>query len=333
MLEASTNLEYEKAGLIRDRITALEKTLSGTTVVFPKPIDLDVLGVAKTKTEACVQILQVKGGKLVSSESYDLSAEEAEDAEIVESFIKQYYARRILSPPEIIVSARPKDISTIEEWLLERFGSKTIILRNVKGQKHKLLKLAVENAKSHIDNVVTRKKKAIQGVRELQKTLGLPDEPRLIECFDISTLGGRLSVGSMIAFQNGEPLKSRYRRFKIKTVVGQDDPQMIGELVQRRYTRLLEEKSQLPDLIMVDGGITQANSAKRSLARLGLDLPIAGLAKRLEQIYLPGRTKPIELPSDSEGLYLIQRIRDEAHRFAIMYHRKLRAKAAVTQVK
>ncbi|MBS7622346.1 excinuclease ABC subunit UvrC [Candidatus Bathyarchaeota archaeon] len=328
MLEASANLEYERAALVRDRIKALEKTLSSVSVVFPKFIDLDVLGVAKAGDEACVQVLQVKGGKLISSESYELNAQDAEDEEIMESFIKQYYARRVLSPPEIIVSAKIKDVATIQRWLLERFGSETIILRNVRGRKRQLLKLAVENARSHIDNLVTRKRKALQGVQELQRALRLSTEPLLIECFDVSNLSGRFSVGSMVVFEKGEPLKSSYRRFKIKTVVRQDDPQMISELVQRRYRRLLEEKAPPPDLIIVDGGITQANAAKRSLARLGLDLPVAGIAKRLEHIYLPERNQPIVLREASEGLYLIQRIRDEAHRFAVMYHRRLRAKAA-----
>jgi excinuclease ABC subunit C len=332
MLEASANLEYERAALIRDRIKALEKTLSGVSVVFPKSIDLDVLGVAKAEDEACVQVLQVKGGKLISSESYELNAQDAEDAEIMESFIKQYYARRVLSPPEIIVSARIKDTGTIQKWLLERFGSETIILRNVRGRKRQLLKLAVENARSHIDNVVTRKRKALQGVQELQKALRLPTEPMLIECFDVSNLGGRFSVGSMVAFKRGEPLKSCYRRFRIKTVVGQDDPQMISELAQRRYRRLLEEKASLPDLVIVDGGIVQAKAAKRSLEKLGLDLPIAGIAKKLEHIYLPDSSQPIVLHENSEGLYLIQRIRDEAHRFAVMYHRRLRAKAGAPQL-
>ncbi|MEM4250501.1 MAG: excinuclease ABC subunit UvrC [Candidatus Bathyarchaeia archaeon] len=333
MLEASANLEYEKAALVRDRIKALEKTFSGVSVVFPESIDLDVLGVAKTKDEACVQVLQVKGGKLISSESYELNAQEAEDTEIIESFIKQYYARRVLSPPEIIVSARIRDTATIQKWLLERFGSETTIVRNVRGQKRQLLKLAVENARSHIDNVVTRKRRALQEVQELRRALCLPTEPVLIECFDVSNMGGRFSVGSMVAFERGEPLKSCYRRFKIKTVAGQDDPQMISELVQRRYRRLLEEKLPLPDLVMVDGGIAQANAAKRSLARLGLDLPVAGIAKRLEHIYLPDRNQPIVLRENSEGLYLIQRIRDEAHRFAVMYHRRLRGKAGAPQLR
>jgi len=332
MSKASTNLEYEKAARIRDRMAALTKTLTGTTVVFPKPVDLDVLGVAKTPSEACVQVLQVKSGKLVSSESYELNAQDAEDKEIVESFIKQYYARRIFAPPEIIVSARPLDFLTIQTWLLERFGSKTDIKSGVRGQKRRLLKMALENAQSHLKEVAGRKGRAFRGLEELQQSLGLATMPRLIECFDVSTLAGRSSVGSMVAFQDGEPAKSRYRRFKIKTIVGQDDPRMIGELVQRRYGRLLTEKSQLPDLVIVDGGATQLNSAKRSMGAVGIELPVVGLAKKLEQIYLLNRPRPVELAKNSEGLYLIQRIRDEAHRFAIIYHRKLRTKTAISKV-
>jgi excinuclease ABC subunit C len=264
---------------------------------------------------------------LISSESYELNASDAEDNEIMESFIKEYYSRRIFSPPEILVSTKLGDTSTIQEWMQEKFGSKTTILRRVRGQKHRLLTMAVENAKSHLEELVGKRQRALRSLQELQGALHLPDLPELIECFDVSTLTGRSSVGSMVAFRHGEPLKSRYRRYKIRTVVGQDDPRMIGELIQRRYQRLLTEKSALPDLVIVDGGSTQLTSAERSLRKLGLELPVIGLAKKYEQIYVPERTEPIELQKNSEELYLIQRIRDEAHRFAISYHRKLRSKA------
>ena len=327
MLEASTSQEYEKAARIRDQLAALEKTLARITVVFSKPVDLDVLGLAKTQSEACVQVLQVKGGKLISSESYELNASDAEDNEIMESFIKQYYSRRIFSPPEVLVSTKLGDASTIQEWMQEKFSSKTTILRRVRGQKHRLLTMAIENAKSHLEELVGKRQREMRGLQELQGALHLPNLPELIECFDVSTLTGRASVGSMVTFRNGEPLKSSYRMYKIRTVVGQDDPRMIGELIHRRYQRLLTEKSPLPDLVVVDGGSIQLISAERSLRNLGLELPVIGLAKRYEKIYVPERTEPIELEKNSEGLYLIQRIRDEAHRFAVSYHRKLRSKA------
>jgi excinuclease ABC subunit C len=329
MLEASSNLEYEKAAHIRDRIDALEKTLSKMTILFSKPIDLDVLGVAKTQTEACVQIMQVKNGKLVSSESFDIKAQDAEENEIIESFIQQYYSKRTFSPPEIIVSTKPYDASIIQEWMFERFNSRTKISTGVRGQKRRLLKLAIENARSHLDELAGQKRRALKGLKELQKILELDTLPKLIECFDISTLRGKSSVGSMISFLNGEPLKRGYRRFKIKTIVGQDDPKMIGEIIHRRYRRLLQEKSQLPDLIIVDGGIAQLNSARKSMLELGMELSIIGLAKQFEHVYSPNSNRPMSLPKNSEGLYLLQRIRDEAHRFAIAYHRKLRSKIAI----
>lgn len=332
MLEASSNLEYEKAAHIRDRIEALEKTLSKMTILFSKPIDLDVLGVAKTQTEACVQVMQVKNGKLVSSESFDVKAQDAEDNEIIESFIQQYYSKRTFSPPEIIVSTKPYDASIIQEWMFERFNSKTKISTGVRGQKRRLLKLAIENARSHLDELVDKKKRTLKGLKELQKILELDTLPKLIECFDISTLRGKSSVGSMISFLNGEPLKRGYRRFKIKTIVGQDDPKMIGEIIHRRYRRLLQEKSQLPDLIIVDGGIAQLNAARKSMLELGMELPIIGLAKQFEHVYSPNSNRPMSLPKNSEGLYLLQRIRDEAHRFAIAYHRKLRSKTAIITI-
>jgi excinuclease ABC subunit C len=330
MLQASSNLKYEKAANIRDRIEALEKTLSKMTILFSKPIDLDVIGVAKTQTETCVQIMQIKNGKLVSSESFDMKAQNAEDKEIVESFIQQYYSKRTFSPPEIIVSTKPDDSSIIQEWMFERFKIKTKISTGVRGQKRRLLKLAIENARSHLDELADKKRKALKGLKELQKILELDTLPKSIECFDISTLRGKSSVGSMISFLNGEPLKKGYRRFKIKTIVGQDDPKMIGEIIHRRYRRLLQEKSQLPDLIIVDGGITQLNAGRKSMLELGMELPIIGLAKQFENVYTPNSNRPILLPKNSEGLYLLQRIRDEAHRFAIAYHRKLRSKTTIS---
>lgn len=330
MLQASSNLKYEKAARIRDRIEALEKTLSRMTILFSKPIDLDVLGVAKTQTEACVQVMQVKNGKLVSSESFDMKAQNVEDKEIIESFMQQYYSKRTFSPPEIIVSTKPYDASIIQEWMFERFNSKTKISTGVRGQKRRLLKLAIENARSHLDELADKKRRALKGLKELQKILELDTLPKLIECFDISTLRGKSSVGSMISFLNGEPLKRGYRRFKIKTIVGQDDPKMIGEIIHRRYKRLLQEKSQLPDLIIVDGGITQLNAARKYMLELGMELPIIGLAKQFENVYSPNSKKPMSLPKNSEGLYLLQRIRDEAHRFAIAYHRKLRSKTTIS---
>jgi excinuclease ABC subunit C len=332
MLMASTNLEYEKAAKIRDQIGVLEKTLLKLTIVFSKPISLDVLGVAKTKTEVCVQVMQVKNGKLVSSESFDMNAQDVEDSEIIESFMQQYYSKRTLSPPEIIVSAKPCDAPVIQEWMLKKFNSKTKILSDVRGQKRRLLELAIENARSHLDELADKKKKLLKGLEELQNILKLYTLPKLIECFDISTLRGKSSVGSMISFLNGEPLKRRYRRFKIKTIVGQDDPKMIGEIIHRRYKRLLQDKSQLPDLIVVDGGIAQLNTARKSTLELGLELPIIGLAKQFEHIYSFSSNRPISLPKNSEGLYLLQRIRDEAHRFAVAYHRKLRSKAIVKNI-
>ncbi len=331
MLQASSNLRYEKAANIRDRIEALEKTLSKMTILFSKPIDLDVLGVAKTQTESCVQVMQVKNGKLVSSESFDMKAQNAEDKEIVESFIQQYYSKKTFSPPEIIVSTKLYDVSIIQEWMFERFNSKTKISTGVRGQKRRLLKLAIENARSHLDELADKKRRALKGLKELKKILELDTLPKLIECFDISTLRGKSSVGSMISFLNGEPLKRGYRRFKIKTIVGQDDPKMIGEIIHRRYRRLLEEKSQLPDLIIVDGGITQLNAGRKSMLDLGMELPIIGLVKQFEHVYSPNSKRPILLPKNSECLYLLQRIRDEAHRFAIVYHRKLRSKTAISE--
>ncbi len=325
MLEASSTMAFERAARLRDQINVIQKTTSPVQIVLPRRRDLDVLALARARFDSCVQVLQVKEGRLVSSESFELAAGSGDgDEEILESFLKQYYAGRIWLPPEVVVPKRLPDAKTIEEWLSKKRGEKAQLTSPRKGPKKKLLKLAQENASTHIDQKMKRKEMTRKGLEKLQETLHLPSHPSLIECFDVSTLRGRSSVGSMVTLKDGEPFKKGYRRYKIKTLVGQDDPRMIREIVYRRYRRLLEEKQDLPDLIIVDGGLTQMRGALHALKQLGADLPVIGLAKEMNNIYVKGHEKPFNLPSDSEALYILQRARDEAHRFAISYHRKLR---------
>ncbi len=327
MRDAAAKMEYERAARLRDQINALQKTTSQVQIVLPQPQDLDVAALARRGSDSCVQVLQIKEGRLVSSESFEVTATaEDRDQDILEPFLKQYYAGRVLLPPEIVIPKPLADVETIGKWLSTKRGAPVTLTASRTGAKRSLVTLALENAKTHIDEKIKKMEKIRKGLEDLQKILHLSAQPTLIECFDVSTLQGRSSVGSMVTFKDGNPWKKGYRRFKIKTIVGQDDPAMIGELVFRRYRRRLEEKAGLPDLVIVDGGVTQMNAASHSLTQLGVELPVIGLAKELENVYIKDVKGLIRLPQDSEALHILQRVRDEAHRFAIAYHRKLREK-------
>ncbi len=330
MSDVSLKQEYERAAALRDRIHDLEKTVQKVRVVLPSAENLDAITLIRGEDEVCAQVLQVREGKVISSESFNLKvAEEAGDEESLESFLKQYYQKRSYIPNRIIINKRIGDSEVIAKWLSEKSQRKIEIRAPSDPKLRAILNLASENARTHLEQSYAAKKRAAISLAELKKELGLTKVPRLIECFDISNLGEKEAVGSKVAFANGAPNKKEYRMYKIKTVLGQDDPAMMGEVIRRRFTRLLEEKGTLPDLVVVDGGITQVKSAKRSLYGLGIDIPIIGLAKKLEQIYIPNG-EILEPERNSESSLLLQHVRDEAHRFAVKYHRKRREKMLVS---
>lgn len=272
----------------------------------------------------------MREGKIISSESFSLKvAEEASDEESLESFLKQYYLKRSYVPNRIIINKRIRDSEVIAKWLSERSQRKIEIRASSDPKLRAVLDLASENARAHLEQSNAVKKKASRSLAELERELGLRKMPKLIECFDISNLGEKEAVGSKIAFMNGTPNKKEYRMYKIKTVSSQDDPAMMGEIIRRRFTRLLEEKGTLPDLVVVDGGITQVKSAKKSMYGLGIDIPVIGLAKKLEQIYMPDG-EILEPERNSAASLLLQHVRDEAHRFAVRYHRKRREKMLIS---
>ena len=331
MQTAAENLQFERAAKIRDRIESIEKTIEKQKLESADGDDEDVIGFAQKDDEACVQVLMLRDGKLTGREHYFLTGtQDATASDILTAFLEQYYLESSFVPKTVILQDAVENSEAIQKWLTEKRGSGVTIHIPQRGQKRQLVEMAGKNASSILEqkelNVVL-KAGDNPALLQLQEVLELPRPPQRIEAFDISNLGSDFAVGSMVVFEEGEPAKSEYRRFRIRTVEGQDDFAMMREVVSRRYFRAVKENGVLPDLILIDGGKGQLNSAIEALKALHLDsLPTIGLAKQFEHIFVPGKSEPIILQKNNPALHLIQRVRDESHRFAVNYHRKLRSK-------
>ncbi len=305
--------------------------------------ELDVVGLARQDNQAAVQLFAIRDGKMVGRDVFLLdAAREAGDDEVLASFLEQYYARATSIPREVYVPSLAPDVGDLEAFLAERRGGPVHLRIAQRGEKRQLVQLAARNATETLAREQARwladQGKTLAALEELADALGLPAAPARIECYDISNFQGSESVGSMVVFEDGKPRTGEYRRFRIRTVQGPNDFASHQEVLRRRFraTRPGQEGSEeerrwaMPDLVVIDGGKGQVSAAKEVLDELGLhDLPLAGLAKEREELFLPGRAEPIVLPATSPALYLVQRLRDEAHRFAITYHRDLRAKRSV----
>ncbi|MBI5194341.1 MAG: excinuclease ABC subunit UvrC [Nitrospirae bacterium] len=337
MEEEAEKLNFEEAARLRDSIFRIEMLLKRQRIISAETGDTDVIGFARDGNYTALQILFFRGGMLVGRKGifYDHSRD-ISDEEILSSFIEQYYSRDVLIPAEVLIHVKIPDMELVEKWLTEKKGKKVLITVPVRGNKAGMLRLAVENAMHTPPKLVPSPlrgegKGGGEVLDVLKEILSLPSIPERIEAFDISNILGAEAVGSMVVWENGGLRKDEYRHFKIKTVTGADDFAMMGEVVQRRYSRVLEEGGGLPDLILIDGGKGQLNSAIRELKEIGInDIRIIGLAKAREEkgerVFLPDSPDPIELDMTSPATHLLQNIRDEAHRFAISYHRKLRGK-------
>jgi excinuclease ABC subunit C len=332
MQSLSVEMKYEDAALVRDRIKGLQAYSERQKVASLDGADRDIAAFASEADDACGVIFAVREGKMIGRRHYYMNnVENKPDSEILSILLQQHYLEAEDLPPEILISAEPDDAPTLEQWLSSRRGSSVAVRLPAPGEETTLVNLSRSNARFLLDELkIQRMKKADyvpHAVTSLQKDLRLDRLPRRIECFDISNTQGTDSVASMVVFVDGKPKKSDYRKFKIRTVEGPDDFASMREVIERRYRRLVEEQGTLPDLIMVDGGKGQLSSAVEVLHACGLgDLPIIGLAKRLEEVFLPGNSEPELIAKSSTGLRLLQQVRDEAHRFAITYHRSLREK-------
>ncbi len=339
MATASGHEEYEEAARLRDRIASITKTLETQRVAQIGPIDQDVIGLARMGPAADLQLLFVRGGLLIGRKDFFWSeTKEASDEELIRSAIEQFYNKEMRPPKELLVPVRLADSALIQTWLERKRGEVVKVLTPERGVKKHLLRLGQENAIAALSEHVRRQAVDQQEATELQMLVGLSQAPSRIEGFDISNTMGTHSVASMVVWEDGQMKKADYRRFKVKTVEGANDFASMHEVVSRRYGGTLSNNKQkilpLPDLILIDGGIGQLDAAHRALSQVGLThVPIAGLAKakgdKEERIYLPGMKNPIILSPQSAASILVQRIRDEAHRFAISYHRRLRGQALI----
>ncbi len=351
MTRASTATAYERAAALRDQLQAIDKVVEGQTIVSQDRIDSDVIAFARDDDSACVQVFFVRHGKLIGREYFVLEGtRQADDREVVEGFVKQFYTEAAYVPERVLLPTEIEEARIVEEWLRQRRGGPEVqLLVPASGPGKDLMALAAENAAETLVMLRARwdsdRSKHVAALAELQQALAMSEPPNRIECYDISNLQGTAAAGSMVVFEQGAPSKKLYRKFTIKSVHGQDDFASMEEVLDRRFHRwtLAGEEARkpggkldpafgrLPDLLIVDGGKGQLGRAVQVLENHGLSgrVRLAGLAKGHEELYLPGRADSLVLERRSEGLYLIQRIRDEAHRFALGQHRAQRTKAGI----
>ncbi|MDP2303710.1 MAG: excinuclease ABC subunit UvrC [Ignavibacteria bacterium] len=337
MEKAVSLLEFEKAVELRDKILQIQSISEKQNVVSDDFENRDIIAVAHEGKECSATIFNIRSGKLISKKQLRLTIEGSEsDSEIYSALIKQFYTEFVEIPSQIVLETEPEDSITILDWLNSRNNHKVkFVIPKKTSPLKSLVKMCKENAILQLKEIQIQKMKKEGNIpytlAALQRDLRLKKLPKRIECFDISNLQGTDTVASMVVFEDGKPKKSQYRKFIIKSVDGPNDFASMKEVIQRRYTKLKEENIPLPDLIMVDGGKGQLSSAVEILNDLQLkDFSIIGLAKRLEEVFFPSESDPLIIPKTSSSLKLLQQIRDEAHRFAITFHRLLRSKRTIT---
>jgi len=336
MKSSSENMEFENAAGIRDKIDQLRIISSKQKVVSNDFEDRDVISVAFEDKDSACSVFNIRSGKLVGKKQLRLSLRGGEELEeIYSAAAKFYYSDHVEIPKEILFEVEPSEKDLIEKWLIQKAERKVKIFVPQRGELKSLVNMCKENAILQLKEIQIQKMKKEgnfpYALSALQRDLRLKEVPRRIECFDISNIQGSDSVASMVVFVDGKPKKSEYKKFIIKEVEGPDDFASMQEVIRRRYTRLLENKEPLPELIMVDGGKGQLSSAVQILNSLGIkQYNIIGLAKRLEEVFFPEKSEPESIAKTSSGLKLLQQIRDEAHRFAITFHRVRRSKRTFT---
>jgi excinuclease ABC subunit C len=346
MVAASEALEYESAARLRDRLFDVHKAMERQEVVTDKPENFDLIAMHDSEFEAAIQVMFVRRGRLVGRLGTIMDKSEDMDAGgAIGAMLHELYGDD--EPPVLVlVEVEPPDVEVWEQLLTEQRGSRVTVRVPQRGAKRRLMETAAVNAAQDYARHRLRRQSdpnaRAQALRSLQEELQLPISPLRIEAFDISTLQGRDTVGSMVVLEDGLPRRSDYRRFKVRTIQGQDDFASMEEVLRRRFKAYLKERelpveergkfSYPPSLLLIDGGIGQLGRAVKVLKELDLDIPVAGLAKRMEEVFLPGRSEPVRIPRDEPALHLLQRVRDEAHRFAIEYHRKLRGKRMVDSI-
>lgn len=337
MEEAAEALEFERAARLRDQIRSIERITERQAVDLGRIVDMDVFGLARHGKEACVFVFFVRRGNVAESDHFALDGtEDKPDGLVLQSFLSQFYHAASYIPESILLPTPIPEQDLVEEWLSQKRGERVTIAVPQGEREQALVDRANENAREAMAamrvRALTQKDVLQRALESLAEEIGLPTPPRRIECYDISNIQGAYAVGSMVVFIDGRPRPRDYRRFRIRETPGPNDYAMLQEVLRRRFRKAKEVERDdsfgvLPDLVLVDGGKGQVSAAHDVLRDMGLGhIPLAGLAKRLEEIYLVDMSEPITFPPDSPALHLLQRIRDEAHRFAITYHRRVRQK-------
>lgn len=343
---ASARQEYEQAARYRDQLRDLEKAIARQELVTERAESFDVMAIEDDELDASIAVFIVRHGRVTGRFSAIIDkVEDVSTSELIGQMLRERYGAT--EPPNLImVDEIPPDLDVFLAWLEERRGSKVELRVPQRGAKRRLLETAHVNAKESLGRHRLRRQSdpnaRAQALRSLQDALALPEPPLRIECFDISTIQGSHTVGSMVVMEDGLPRRGDYRRFRVKSVAGQDDFASMEEVLRRRFTAYLAERdlpveergkfAYPPSLLLIDGGMGQLGRATKVLDELGLSIPVAGLAKRMEEVYLPGNPIPVRIPRDEPALYMLQRVRDEAHRFAISYHRTVRAKSMIDSI-
>ena len=343
MNKAAEALNFEQAAWLRDQIQAINRVIEGQRIATAVRGEQDVIALAGDKDQAYVQVFFIRGGKLIGRESFVLQGTRSEEPpQIMASFIKQFYSSNPYIPPLLLLQYPVEDTTVIENWLQSKKGAKVHIQVPCRGGKRQLVKIVAENAQQGLEQLKIKQLAAPAALEaalaEIKRELHLPRLPSRMEGYDISNIRGTAAVGSMVVFEKGKPEPSHYRRFKIKTVSGVDDYAMLHEVLKRRFKRSSDASATnswaiLPDLILVDGGKGQLNAALSAIGESGVkSVPTASLAKENEEIFIPRKTEPIILPRSSPGLQLLQRLRDEAHRFALGYYQKIHKRETFASV-
>lgn len=340
MEDAAEELEFERAAKLRDQLASITQIIERQKVVSTTTGDQDVLAVVSDELGACVQMFFIRGGKLIGQEHFLLEGTEGDTEGMKEAtaeFVKQYYQDAPFVPSEILLPAHVEEMEIIESWLRQKKGTKVSLHVPERGEKKRLMEMAATNAQLVLQQVrsqsAAEQSRVDTAMRQLADALDMPDSLLTrIEAYDNSNIQGRHAVGGMVVFEQGKPRKSDYRRFKIQISEGEpNDFAMMFEMLTRRFSQMAEGNPKFmtePDLILIDGGKGQLSAAQDAMRQFGYTFPMIGLAKQYELIFVPGRAEPIELPRNSPALYLLQRIRDEVHRWAITYHRNVRGRAA-----
>jgi excinuclease ABC subunit C len=346
MQEAAGSLDFEKAVILRDQIQAIKKIIEGQKIAAVVNGEQDVIAFASDKDQSCVQVFFIRSGKLVGRESFVLQGTGSEEPEqIMSSFIEQFYSVATYIPPLLLLQYPVGNKTKIETWLQDKKGSKVRLQVPFRGNKKQLVEIVVTNAEHGLQQLKLRQHPVPSDMTavllEVQKELHLPRLPERMESYDISNTQGKLAVGSMVVFDRGQPKPSYYRYFRIKTIAGVDDYGMLQEVLWRRFKRSFQSGevtasgswTVMPDLVLVDGGKGQLNAVRSVMREVGAGVvPVAGLAKENEEIFIPGQSEPITLPASSPARHMLQHLRDEAHRFALGYHRKIRQKELFVSV-